>query len=164
MSKQSVDKLAAAVRQNAATPLGLQRAHSFDYILTNDGCVSPHRFLECPRYDILCRSVHEIAKRIARGHRLEGFGVCRVRAPTQEKCVAILHERAETPADVLVPVGHSPATVLEASVTIFVFMARRLDHSVQRHKLRNNQLSHRTSRGSLNETSSKLHRPHLLNL
>jgi hypothetical protein len=47
-------------------------------------------------------------------------------------------------ADVVVPIRHSPAAVLERSVTTRVFTARCLHRTVQRHELRENEVSHRT--------------------
>jgi hypothetical protein len=46
--KQRVDELAAAVRDNAPTGLGLQRPHGLDHVVADDGRVAPNRLLERP--------------------------------------------------------------------------------------------------------------------
>jgi hypothetical protein len=61
-----------------------------------------------------------------------------IRPPAEEQRVDILHQRHEALADVIVPVRHGPAAVLESAVTILVFATRRLHHAIQRHELRHN--------------------------
>ena len=84
----------------------------------------------------------QIAERIAGRHRLERLGVSDVRASAEEQRVDVLHQREEACADVVVPVGHRPAAVLEATIAILVLAARRLNHAVQGDELRHNQFSH----------------------
>src|SRR5689334_1390535 len=66
-----VHELAAAVGENVFARLLLQLADRLYRIVANDDGVAPHRFVEGLRYDIVRRSVHQIAEEIAFWQRLE---------------------------------------------------------------------------------------------
>jgi hypothetical protein len=57
---------------------------------------------------------------VARRHRFKGLRVNDVGPPAEEDGVDILHQQIEGLTDVVVPIRHSPAAVLEASIAILV--------------------------------------------
>ena len=54
-----------------------------------------------------------------------------VRLSSKEKRIGLLHERAECGSDVVMPVRHGPATVLEATFGVFVGAAGSLHYTIE---------------------------------
>jgi len=61
--------------------------------------------------------------------------------PAKQKRVDLLHDRAESRADIVVPVGARPAAVREPVVAILVSAARGLNDAVEGDELVNDELS-----------------------
>jgi predicted Fe-Mo cluster-binding NifX family protein len=57
------------------------------------------------------------------------------RLAPEQKGVALAHALTEVGADVVMPVRMGPSAVGEVAFGILVRSTRRLDHTVQRHKL-----------------------------
>ena len=104
----------------------LSAANRLRDVVADDRRIPPDRPLERPRDDIFLG----VAEGIFRRHRLERLRVKHVGSEFEEEPMHISQQLHESGANLVMPVGHGPPTVLESAVAILVLSTRRLHDAV----------------------------------